>query len=376
MYRTSACLIFLAILPIITVSGIAAPSEADRILAEEMAALDFDPAGLLLDEDNGDSKTYTIRHGNKSATARVLTNGQKVIYPAGGGTIWIQPGGDRKIVLPGNRQVSYSAGKKSFTWTRVNDPAPDFNLPVADSPGRKISLSRLKGKVVLLDFWASWCAPCIQAMRETQKLHEKYARDGLVVLGVNIDSGGYADIQFMKNAGATFPSLTGTIDKGPRKGCKEMNDFGITGIPAVVIIDKNGIVRVQEQVVREKEGEFLGDLLIEDADRSGYPVRIVGTWRETGMEYSKDTLTFHADGRLEMTHAMGTSMYRWELKGDNLAVREIPGSKEQGIHMKVAGSLKILNLNDGALIYRQRMPMFGREMSLRRSWTRHAGAGR
>jgi thiol-disulfide isomerase/thioredoxin len=67
-------------------------------------------------------------------------------------------------------------------------PAPSFNLKTPS--GDFINLESLKGKVVLVDFWATWCKPCIASMPDVQKLHEKYQSKGLMVLGVSIDDDG------------------------------------------------------------------------------------------------------------------------------------------------------------------------------------------
>ena len=57
-----------------------------------------------------------------------------------------------------------------------------------DLAGKKVDLAELKGKVVLVDFWASWCGPCKEEMPVLEALHEKYAEEGLVIVGVNIDN--------------------------------------------------------------------------------------------------------------------------------------------------------------------------------------------
>jgi len=82
------------------------------------------------------------------------------------------------------------------------DAPPAIDIP--DQAGKKVDLSALKGKVVLIDFWASWCGPCKQEMPVLEELHKKYAKDGLVIVGVNIDNNAKKMNNFLKGTPATF----------------------------------------------------------------------------------------------------------------------------------------------------------------------------
>ena len=68
--------------------------------------------------------------------------------------------------------------------TRIGTKAPEFTLP--DLDGRPVSLSKYQGKVVILDFWASWCAPCVAELPVFQALQEKYGDKGFAMVGVNV----------------------------------------------------------------------------------------------------------------------------------------------------------------------------------------------
>jgi peroxiredoxin len=87
--------------------------------------------------------------------------------------------------------------------------APDFTLKTLT--GEDVTLSQYRGKVVLLDFWATWCGPCMQSIPELVRIQEKYKDKGLVVLGVSMDTLSQADdgqIQkFMRTFGITYPVM-------------------------------------------------------------------------------------------------------------------------------------------------------------------------
>jgi thiol-disulfide isomerase/thioredoxin len=116
-----------------------------------------------------------------------------------------------------------SAGKAGF----------DFSLP--DLQGAKVSLSDFRGKVVLVEFWATWCPPCRESIPELTTLSAKYADRGLVLLAISVDKGGDVAAtvsSFAREHGVTYPVL---LDDG-----KVNTRFGVTSIPALFLIDKNG----------------------------------------------------------------------------------------------------------------------------------------
>jgi thiol-disulfide isomerase/thioredoxin len=107
-------------------------------------------------------------------------------------------------------------------------PAPDFTL--ADLTGTPHTLSDYQGQVVLLDFWATWCGPCRQAMPHVQELWDTYRDRGLMVFGINVSD--TADVaEFMRKQGFDYPVL---LD-----GDLVANDYNVSGIPAFVVIDKS-----------------------------------------------------------------------------------------------------------------------------------------
>jgi len=111
---------------------------------------------------------------------------------------------------------------------------PNFTFP--DINGKEISLSDHRGKVVLVNVWATWCPPCRQEMPSMQSLYEKFKGENFEILAVSIDSEGRAAVApFMRKMNLTFPAL---LDPG--ETIRSL--YGITGVPESFIIDKQGIL--------------------------------------------------------------------------------------------------------------------------------------
>jgi thiol-disulfide isomerase/thioredoxin len=112
---------------------------------------------------------------------------------------------------------------------------PDFSFP--SIPGNeRIDIRDFRGKVVLVNFWATWCSPCVQEMPSLQELHEKYGPKGFSVIGISVDQGGSKLVEKMtKKLGVTYPVVIGDTQTG--------RDFGgIFGVPTSFLIDRSGNV--------------------------------------------------------------------------------------------------------------------------------------
>ncbi len=115
---------------------------------------------------------------------------------------------------------------------RIGDPVPPFSLQTLD--GKTLNITSLKGKVVLLDFWATWCAPCRQAMPELKALLQKNTGKPLVVVSVSADEDRKAPEAFARANGMTW------IQAWDGQGKVIGGVFGASSLPSYVVIDADG----------------------------------------------------------------------------------------------------------------------------------------
>jgi peroxiredoxin len=113
-------------------------------------------------------------------------------------------------------------------------PAPDFSLSAMSGPNMRLQDQR--GRVVMVNFWATWCAPCRQEMPQLNRLYQKYRSAGFVLLGVNVDDDPSKAAEVATKLGVTFPVL---LD--PNKNVSKLYD--LSTMPSTVIIDRDGRVR-------------------------------------------------------------------------------------------------------------------------------------
>lgn len=116
----------------------------------------------------------------------------------------------------------------------VGKAAPDFELQNLD--GQSISLSDLKGKPVLINFWATWCGPCVSEMPYIQEIYGEWSGKGLMVLAINMGESSSKVEQFLQDHNLSLPVLLDTKAVVARMYVKR-------GIPTTVFIDKEGIIR-------------------------------------------------------------------------------------------------------------------------------------
>jgi peroxiredoxin len=112
--------------------------------------------------------------------------------------------------------------------------AGDFALPARD--GGTVRLSQLRGQVVMINFWATWCGPCRQEMPLLEQLHAKYESLGFTLLGVNVEPDSAQAQDWLKRVPVTFPIV---FDRDNKVSAQ----FGVEAMPSTVLIDREGRVR-------------------------------------------------------------------------------------------------------------------------------------
>ncbi len=131
--------------------------------------------------------------------------------------------------LPQPKEAVLAAGE-------IGSHLPEFS--VSDLQGRLISSAELRGKVVLINFWATWCQPCKKEMPGYQKLLDRYSSRGFVVIGFKFDTMMDAEdpLLFAKKIGVRYPLAVASDDLKRKFG-------GIEGLPTTMLYDRQGILR-------------------------------------------------------------------------------------------------------------------------------------
>ncbi len=124
---------------------------------------------------------------------------------------------------------------KSSPALSIGETAPDWVL--FDSRGIKYSLSDFQGQIVIIDFWATWCVPCIKAMPSLQTLYDRFANKGVVVLGINTWDSGDPE-KFMRDKGFSYPLLV--------NGDEVAKKYKVNGLPTLYVIGQDKTILFAE----------------------------------------------------------------------------------------------------------------------------------
>ncbi len=139
--------------------------------------------------------------------------------------------------------LAAALGASSASALEKGAPAPQFDLQGLDGA---VKLAKLQGKVVYVDFWASWCGPCRQSFPWMNEMQAKYGARGLQVVGVNVDANNADARQFLASTPARF-----TIGFDPQGATPR--SYGIKGMPSSVLIGPDGKVLLEHSGFRDAD---------------------------------------------------------------------------------------------------------------------------
>jgi TonB family protein len=141
---------------------------------------------------------------------------------------------DTFTFAPPPGSTEQNAGKVDAREALVGRPAPDFKL--RDLDGEDVQLTSLRGRVVLLDFWATWCGPCRMTMPKLNHLFKQFHKKEVVILGINEDEDPQTVRRFIRDNGYEYPILV------TARGDPVIESYLARSLPTMVIIDKNGVI--------------------------------------------------------------------------------------------------------------------------------------
>jgi peroxiredoxin len=127
-------------------------------------------------------------------------------------------------------KIEFLKNPDAFLVTDEGKEAPPFRLTTFD--GKPVSLSDYRGKVVLLDFWATFCPPCVQALPQLQALHQKHSGRGFAVIGVTVDDRAALVRKATRRAKVTYPILKATAEV--------WNAYKVNALPALILLGRDG----------------------------------------------------------------------------------------------------------------------------------------
>ena len=161
--------------------------------------------------------------------------------------------------------------------THAGEAAPDVKMYALD--GKPFTLSSLEGKVILLDFWASWCAPCRKSFPFLDELQKKHASEGLQIVGLTLEEDDDAVTGFLASVPANF---TIARDTSERSG----EAFGVVAMPTTFLIDREGRVAARfeggDESVHKKVEAAVATLLAGGTLPPGTDVRVAASLKATG----------------------------------------------------------------------------------------------
>jgi len=141
--------------------------------------------------------------------------------------------------------IASSAPEKYKLWTkgflnRLDSHSKPVSLQFTAVNGREVDLAKMKGKVVLVDFWATWCGPCVKELPRVKAAYDKFRGQGFEVIGISCDTDKRKLEEYVKQHGVSWPQY---FDGKKQDDNKFTVEFGIDGIPHMFLVDKKGLLR-------------------------------------------------------------------------------------------------------------------------------------
>ena len=156
--------------------------------------------------------------------------------------------------------------KREAQYRKLGEPAPELAEIDRSFPGKISPLADLRGKVVLLDFWATWCAPCLESVPHLIELHEDFSEQGLIILGLtryyqsvkDVPAEDAKEIESLKTFRENHKI---PYDFAVSKGQINQLNYGATSLPTTVLIDKKGIIRYLESGTSDARREEIREMI-------------------------------------------------------------------------------------------------------------------
>ena len=145
--------------------------------------------------------------------------------------------------------IGFLAAPSVARALEAGDRAPDFAAPALDGKGT-VSLASYRGKVVYLDFWASWCAPCLKAVPEIEAMRKELPADRFAVVAVNLDQTPKKALRFLEKHPVGYASASDPKGRLPKQ-------YGVDTMPTSYLIDGEGVIRLVHRGFQRGDGETL-----------------------------------------------------------------------------------------------------------------------
>ena len=153
------------------------------------------------------------------------------------------------LALIAGRAVGAEEPSETLRLTRLGGGEPAAEFSVATPDGAALRLGDLRGKVVLLNFWATWCEPCLEEMPAMERLARTFRERGLAVLALSVDREGASVVRsFLKRHDLTF-----LVGLDPQQAVARL--YRIWALPSTTILDRKGVPRFAVQGAREWDGQ-------------------------------------------------------------------------------------------------------------------------